>query len=167
MPIPCFGSVHRGCQPLIQLHTHPGAFCLCSQAAGTYQGACPPGVSGVGPRPLFGVCTHWGTLCLALRQLGRLSGLTLTRGFRCGPLRCEPAGLQVRDGTAFPLSQSKGGGERGARGCGCCREFSNYPLIASIFFSFLRNSSYSSPPGPNKHLAAHTAQPGSLPQILQ
>ena len=31
----------------------------------------------------------------------------------------------------------------------------------------MRNSSYSSPPGPNKHLAAHTAQPGSLPRILQ
>ena len=56
---------------------------------------------------------------------------------------------------------------RGTRGRGCCREFSNYPLSASIFFSFLRNSSYSSPPGPNKHLAAHTAQPGSLPRILQ
>ena len=36
-----------------------------------------------------------------------------------------------------------------------------------IFFFFLRNSSYSRPPGPNKHLAAHTAQPGSLPRILQ
>ena len=31
----------------------------------------------------------------------------------------------------------------------------------------MRNSSYSSPPGPNKDLAAHTAQPGSLPRILQ
>ena len=31
----------------------------------------------------------------------------------------------------------------------------------------MRNSSYSSPPGPIKHLAAHTAQPGSLPKILQ
>ena len=36
-----------------------------------------------------------------------------------------------------------------------------------IFFFFLRNSSYSSPPGPNMYLAAHTAQPGSLPRILQ
>ena len=40
-------------------------------------------------------------------------------------------------------------------------------MSASIFFFFLRNSSYSSPPGSNKHLAAHTAQPGSLPRILQ
>ena len=31
----------------------------------------------------------------------------------------------------------------------------------------MRNSSYSSPPGPNKHLASHTAHPGSLPRILQ
>ena len=31
----------------------------------------------------------------------------------------------------------------------------------------MRNSSYSSPPGPNKHVAPHTVQPGSLPRILQ
>ena len=36
-----------------------------------------------------------------------------------------------------------------------------------FLFFFSRNSSYSSPPGPNKHLASHTAQPGSLPRILQ
>ena len=53
---------------------------------GAYQGARPPRVSGVGPRPLIGVRTHWGTLGLALRQLGHLSGLALTRGFRCGSL---------------------------------------------------------------------------------
>ena len=80
-PAPRFGSVRRGSQPLIRLRAHPGAFCLCA-----YQGACPPGVSGVGPRPLIGVRTHWGTLGLAPRQLGRLSGLALTRGFRCRPL---------------------------------------------------------------------------------
>ena len=39
--------------------------------------------------------------------------------------------------------------------------------VPLIFFFFLRNSSYSSPPGPNMYLAAHTAQPGSLPRILQ
>ena len=38
--------------------------------------------------------------------------------------------------------------------------------VPLIFFFFLRNSSYSSPRGPNKHLSAHTAQPGSLPRIL-
>ena len=39
--------------------------------------------------------------------------------------------------------------------------------VPIIFFFFLRNSCYSSPPGPNMYLAAHTAQPGSLPRILQ
>ena len=39
--------------------------------------------------------------------------------------------------------------------------------VPLIFLFFLRNSSYSSPPGPNMYLAAHTAQPGSLPRILQ
>ena len=39
--------------------------------------------------------------------------------------------------------------------------------VPLIFFFFLRNSFSSSPPGPNKHLAAHTAQPGSLPRILK
>ena len=37
---------------------HPG-----SRAA--YQVTCPPRVSGVGPRPLIGVRTHWVTLGLA------------------------------------------------------------------------------------------------------
>ena len=77
------------------------------------------------------------------------------RGFRC------VLGLLIRH------SQSRGWAGRGARGHGCCGEFSNYLLSASIFFFFLRNSSYSSPPGPNKHQAAHTALPGSLPRILQ
>ena len=37
-----------------------------------------------------------------------------------------------------------------------------------LYFLFLfEKLFYSSPPGPNKHLAAHTAQPGSLPRILQ
>ena len=49
------------------------------------QGMRPPGVSGVGPRPLLGVRAHWGTLGLAPRQPGRLSGCTLTRNFSCGP----------------------------------------------------------------------------------
>ena len=49
------------------------------------------GVSGVGPRPLTGVGTHWGTLGLAPRHLGCLLGLALTPGFRCGPLdACQP-----------------------------------------------------------------------------
>ena len=56
-----------------------------------YQGARPPRVSGVVPRPLIGVRTHWGTLGLAPRHLGCLLGLALTPGFRCGPLdACQP-----------------------------------------------------------------------------
>ena len=51
------------------------------------------------------------------------------------------------------------GGGVGTIGLSCCGEISSY--------SAERSSSYSSPPGPNKHLAAHTAQPGSLPRILQ
>ena len=77
------------------------------------------------------------------------------------------SGLKVSTWAVFPCSQFRGRGGRGSRGRGCCGEFSNYPVCASIFFSFLKNFSYSSPPGPNKHLAAHTAQPGSLPRILQ
>ena len=39
--------------------------------------------------------------------------------------------------------------------------------VPLIFFFFLRNPSYSSPRGTNMYLAAHRAQPGSLPRILQ
>ena len=52
------------------------------------------GVSGVGPRPLTGVGTHWGTLGLAPRQLGRLSGLGLTQGFRYEPLDSSQRGFR-------------------------------------------------------------------------
>ena len=52
---------------------------------GACQGASPPGFQVWAPGHC-GVRTHWGTLGLALRQLGRLSGLVLTQGFRCGPL---------------------------------------------------------------------------------
>ena len=37
------------------------------------------------------------------------------------------------------------------------------PLFLFLFEKFFLFK----PPGPNKHLAAHTAQPGSLPRILQ
>ena len=94
LPIPPFGSVRGGSQPLIQLRAHPGGFCLCSQAAGRLSGCPPTGVSGVGPRPLIGVRTHWGTLGLALRQLGHFSGLALTQGFRCGPLDARQPGFR-------------------------------------------------------------------------
>ena len=86
--IPWFGSVHGGSQPLIRFRTlprfhvwapsqgfrcaHPPR-CFLSVHPGSraaYQVTCPPRVSGVGPRPLIGVRTHWGTLGLAPRQPG-------------------------------------------------------------------------------------------------
>ena len=103
LPIPRFGSVRAGNQPLIRLPTHQ-RFQVWAPSRGfrcagpprrflsvrpgsrvTYQGTCPPEVSGVGPRPLIGVHTHWGSLGLAPRQPGRLSGCALTRSFSCGP----------------------------------------------------------------------------------
>ena len=120
LPIPCFGSVHGGSQPLIPVRTYPRfqvrlpsqgfgcgspghlwrftptqVLCVCEpRQPGCLSGALPPRVSGVGPRPLIGVCTHWGTLGLSPRQLGCLSGLVLTRGFCCGPLDVRQLGFR-------------------------------------------------------------------------
>ena len=56
LPIPCFGSVCRGSQPLIRLRAHPGAFCLCSQAPGRLSGRPPTRGFRCGPQ-----ATDWGT----------------------------------------------------------------------------------------------------------
>ena len=56
LPIPCFGSVHGGSQPLIRLRAHPGAFCLCSQAARRLSGCLPTRGFRCGPQ-----ATDWGT----------------------------------------------------------------------------------------------------------
>ena len=61
LPIPCFGSVHGGSQPLIRLHSHP-----------RFQVWCPAGVLGVGPRPLIGVLAHWCALGLYTQATGPL-----------------------------------------------------------------------------------------------
>ena len=100
LSIPRFGSVHRGSQPLIPLRNHPrfqlwapcrGFRCACQPrrflsvrpgSRATYPGSRPPGVAGVGPRPMIGVLAHWGTLGLAPRQPGRLSGRVLTPEFQ-------------------------------------------------------------------------------------
>ena len=73
--IPCFGSVHGGSQPLIQLRAHPGAFCLCSQAARrlsrrppTPGFRCGPQATDWGTRPLG----HFGTGALAAGPLMRV-----------------------------------------------------------------------------------------------
>ena len=85
--------------------THP--LSLAPRQLGAYQGACPPTVSGVGPRPLIGVRTHWGTLGLAPRQRGCLSGLILTWGFRCGP--------QATDWGTRPLGHFGSGAQAAGR----------------------------------------------------
>ena len=64
LQIPRLGSVCRGSQPLVRLHTHP-----------RFQVGRPAGV--------LGACTHPGALCVP-RQPGCLSGRVPTRGFRCG-----------------------------------------------------------------------------------
>ena len=67
LPIPRFGSVRAGTQPLIRLRKHP------------------PEVSGVGAQPGFWVCAPTQVLFVCVpRQLGRLSGRVPTRGFRYG-----------------------------------------------------------------------------------
>ena len=102
------------------------------------------------------------------------------RGFRCG----RPAGVS----SVGPQSTNLGAGNWASGECQGCFSRVHCPgaeggrapeasvaaesslishWVPLIFFFFSRNSSYSSPPGPNKHLAAHTAQPGSLPRILQ
>ena len=92
LPIPRFWSVHWGSQPLIRLRTTRGFRCRH-----------PAGVLGVGPRPLIGVHAHWGTLGLAARQPGRLSGRVPTQGFRCGP--------QVTDWGTRPLGHFGSGAQ--------------------------------------------------------
>ena len=103
-----------------------------------------------------------------------------TQGFRFG----RPAGVSVVGPQSADLgARNPASGERwaclsqvlspGAEGGGAPEPgaAAESSLISHwvplIFFFFLRNSSYSSPPGLNKHLAPHTAQPGSLPRILQ
>ena len=58
LSIPSFGSVHGGSQPLIRLRlrAHPGAFCLCAQAAGRVSGRAPTWGFRCGPQ-----ATDWGT----------------------------------------------------------------------------------------------------------
>ena len=56
LPIPHFGSVCSGNQPLIRLRAHPGAFCLCSQAARRLSGCLPTRGFRCGPQ-----ATDWDT----------------------------------------------------------------------------------------------------------
>ena len=97
------------------------------------------------------------------------SRCTPTRGFSCG----RPAGVSgVGSQPGFqvwattPLIWVRATGlQVSARAAAESSLISRW--VPLIFFFCLRNSSYSSPPGPNMYLAAHTAHPGSLPRILQ
>ena len=63
--IPCFGSVHCGSQPLIRLHAHLGAFCLCAQAAGLLiRAGAHPGFQLWASKALIEVHAHLGALGL-------------------------------------------------------------------------------------------------------
>ena len=110
--IPCFGSVHGGSHPLIRLHTHPGAFCLCSQAAWCLSGCpptrgfrCGPQASDWGMHPL----AHFGS---GAQAAGLLIRARTHPGFQVWAPRRPSARLQVSVRAAFPRSQSRaeGGG---------------------------------------------------------
>ena len=124
------------------------------------------------PRPLIGVCAHPGFQMCASRPLIRVH--TNWGLWACAPRQpgywfgCP---LTWASGVCwFCLSGVHSTGAEGAgvkEATAAAGEFSKQPLSASIFSFFSGNSSYSGPPGPYKHLASHTAQPGSLPRILQ
>ena len=130
LQIPYFGSVRVGSQPLIRLRAHPGAFCLCSQAAGRLSGRPPTRDFRCGPQ-----ATDWGTHPLGHFGSGTQAAGPLFRalahpGFQVWAPRRAPAGLQVSAGAGFPSSQSRDCGGRGASGRGCCGE------LSSSMFSF-------------------------------
>ena len=104
LPIPCFGSVPGGSQPLIWLLVHPGAFCLWAQAAGRLSGRLPTPAWGFrcGPQ-----ATDWGTHPLGHFGCGAQAAGPLIRarthpGFQVWAPRRVSAGLQVSAGAAFP-----------------------------------------------------------------
>ena len=91
-----------------------------------YQGVCPPGVSGVGPRPLIGV----------LRPLGHFGSGAQAAGLLIGA-RAHPEFQLWAPSPLIWVGSSRASGElrgcfsvftvqgrRGTRGCGCCGEFS-------------------------------------------
>ena len=112
----------------------------------------------------------------------------VTQGFRCG----RPAGvsgvggqlgfqvwapsliiwvratrLQVKTGAAYPEFTVQGLRGEGRQRPGLLRRVL-YLAPECLYFLFLFEKFFLfNPPGPSKHLAAHTAQPGSLPRILQ
>ena len=101
-----------GSQPLIQLHAHPGAFCLCSQLAGRLSGCLPTRGFRCGPQ-----ATDWGRHPLGHFVSGAQAAGSLIRarahpGFPVWASRLESTRLQVSARAAFLCSQSRaeGGG---------------------------------------------------------
>ena len=112
LPIPCFGSVRGGSQPLIWLRAHPGAFCLCSQAAGRLSGRSPTGGFRCGPQ-----ATDWGTHPLGHFGSGaQAAGLLIRARAHPGFQVWAPSPViwvwasqaLVSARAAFPCSQSRG-----------------------------------------------------------
>ena len=72
----------------------------------------PPWVSGVGPRPLIGVVSHWGTLACAPRQPAAYHGACPPRisvvGTQSADLGARQLGLRYVLGLLIPRSQSRG-----------------------------------------------------------
>ena len=137
--IPCFGSVRRGgggSLPLIRFHAHPGAFCLCSQAAGRLSGRPPTRGFRCGPQ-----ATDWGMHPLGHCESGAQAAGPLIRarahpGFQVWAPRRVPAGLQVSARAAFPRSQSRaeGGGAPEAAAAAESSLTSNYVPLFSFPF---------------------------------
>ena len=114
LPIPCFGSVLGGSQPLIRFLAHPGAFCLCSQAAGCLSGCLPTRGFRCGPQ-----ATDWGTHPLGHFGSGAQAAGPLLRarahlGFQVWAPGQALARLQVRRGcfSEFTVQGLRGEGRQ-------------------------------------------------------
>ena len=131
-----------------------------------------PRVSGVGPRPLIGVRTHWGSLGLCAQAAGPLIRVHTHLGFQVWvPSLLIWVRANRASGVCWGcLSQvhSPGAEGGGALEAAAAAESSLNSHWMPLFSLFLFKKFFLfQPPGPNKHLASHRAQPGSLPRILQ
>ena len=95
------GRGHPGTEPR---GTRSEVFGLWVEQLASAPDALPPEVSGVGAPPGFHVWAPSSLICVHATR---------------------PQVSAGAPGLLIPCWQSRGGGGRGARGCGCCREFSN------------------------------------------
>ena len=109
---PLLGSVLGGSQALILLCTHPGAFCLCAQAASlliravsTWGFRCGPWATDCGMRPLG----HFG---FGTQAAGPLIGARAHPEFKLWApsllIWVRATGLQVSAGAAYPVFTVQG-----------------------------------------------------------